>query len=280
MSKAKKDIVTNDTDSSQDLVASNLPFDFSADLGGGMEGADKDSFAIPFLRVLQKISPQCDEADAAFIEGAKGGMLLNSVTNRLYDGKEGVTFLPCAFQRRFLQWAPRGTEGGFRGELLPEQVARMREEGLIVELDGRLYIPDEKGEVSEKKSDRIVDTRSHFGLVVDEDSITQVLLTLSSTQIKKSKQLMSILSAVKVRTAQGLVTPPTWMNQVHITTVLESNDQGSWYGVKFELAGFVESKDLYDAGKAFHEAISAGEAKANFAEAAEGAAPASGDGKF
>lgn len=277
MSKAKKDIIT---DSSQDLVASNLPFDFSADLGGGMEGADKDSFAIPFLRVLQKISPQCDEADAAFIEGAKGGMLLNSVTNRLYDGKEGVTFLPCAFQRRFLQWAPRGTEGGFRGELLPEQVARMREEGLIVELDGRLYIPDEKGEVSEKKSDRIVDTRSHFGLVVDEDSITQVLLTLSSTQIKKSKQLMSILSAAKVRTAQGLVTPPTWMNQVRITTVLESNDQGSWYGVKFEPAGFVESKDLYDAGKAFHEAISAGEAKANFAEAAEGAAPASDDGKF
>lgn len=280
MSKAKKDIVTNDTDSSQDLVASNLPFDFSADLGGGMEGADKDSFAIPFLRVLQKISPQCDEADAAFIEGAKGGMLLNSVTNRLYDGKEGVTFLPCAFQRRFLQWAPRGTEGGFRGELLPEQVARMREEGLIVELDGRLYIPDEKGEVSEKKSDRIVDTRSHFGLVVDEDSITQVLLTLSSTQIKKSKQLMSILSAAKVRTAQGLVTPPTWMNQVRITTVLESNDQGSWYGVKFEPAGFVESKDLYDAGKAFHEAISAGEAKANFAEAAEGAAPSGSDGKF
>lgn len=276
MSKTtKKDVVTQNE--SGDLVL-DLPFDIGSDIGGGMEGADKDSFAIPFLRVLQKISPQCDEADAAYVEGAKGGMLYNSVTNRLYDGKEGVIFLPCAFQRRFLQWAPRGTDGGFRGELLPEQVARMRDEGKIVELEGRLYIPDEKGEVSEKKSDRVVDTRSHFGLVVDGDNVTQVLLTLSSTQIKKSKQLMSILSAAKVKTAAGLVTPPTWMNQVRITTVLESNDQGSWYGVKFEPEGFVSSKDVYDAGKAFHEAISAGEAKANFAEAAD--APASSDDKF
>lgn len=276
MSKTtKKDVVTQNE--SGDLVP-DLPFDIGSDIGGGMEGADKDSFAIPFLRVLQKISPQCDEADAAYVEGAKGGMLYNSVTNRLYDGKEGVIFLPCAFQRRFLQWAPRGTDGGFRGELLPEQVARMRDEGKIVELEGRLYIPDEKGEVSEKKSDRVVDTRSHFGLVVDGDNVTQVLLTLSSTQIKKSKQLMSILSAAKVKTAAGLVTPPTWMNQVRITTVLESNDQGSWYGVKFEPEGFVSSKDVYDAGKAFHEAISAGEAKANFAEAAD--APASSDDKF
>lgn len=276
MSKTtKKDMATQNE--SNDLVL-DLPFDIGDDIGGGMEGADKDSFAIPFLRVLQKISPQCDEADAAYVEGAKGGMLYNSVTNRLYDGKEGVIFLPCAFQRRFLQWAPRGTDGGFRGELLPEQVARMRDEGLIVELDGRLYIADEKGEASEKKSDRVVDTRSHFGLVVDGDNVTQVLLTLSSTQIKKSKQLMSILSAAKVKTAAGLVTPPTWMNQVRITTVLESNDQGSWYGVKFEPEGFVSSKDVYDAGKAFHEAISAGEAKANFAEAAD--APASSDDKF
>lgn len=267
MSKTtKKDVVTQNE--SGDLVL-DLPFDIGGDLGGGMEGADKDSFAIPFLRVLQKISPQCDEADAAYVEGAKGGTLYNSVTNRLYDGKEGVIFLPCAFQRRFLQWAPRGTDGGFRGELLPEQVARMRDEGKIVELDGRLYIPDDRGEVSEKKSDRVVDTRSHFGLVVEEDSITQVLLTLASTQIKKSKQLMSILSAAKVKTAQGLVTPPTWMNQVRVTTVLESNDQGSWHGVKFEPAGFVSSKDVYDAGKAFHEAISAGEAKANFAESTD-----------
>jgi len=229
--------------------------DFAADVGQGMENADKDSFAIPFLRVLQKISPQCDENDAAYLPAAKGGMLFNTVTSKLYP--DGVIFLPCAFQRRFIVWAPRGSESGFKGELLPEEVSAMRADGRIVESDGRLYI----GEANEKKADRVVDTRSHFGIVVDDDGWSQVVLPLASTQIKKSKQLMSILSSARING----VTPPTWMNQIKIIPVLESNDQGSWYGVRFEPAGYINSEELYQAGKAFHAAIAAGEAKVTYA---------------
>lgn len=264
----QKDLVANANDDANALLA--LGVDFGADSGAGMEGADRDSYAIPFLRVLQKGSPQCDEATPQFIEGAKAGMFYNSVTGRMYDGKVGVTFLPCAFQRRFLRWGPRGGDGaGFRGELLPEEVAAMRDSGKIAELDGRLYVVDANGEVNEKKCDRIVDTRNHFGLLVDGTDVMQVLLTLSSTQIKKSKQLMSMLSNAKVKTPNGMVVPPTWASKILITTLPESNDQGSWHGVKFEQAGFIGDKDLYEAGRAFHEAISAGEVKANFAEARE-----------
>lgn len=236
-----------------------VDFDFAADSGGGMEHTDRDSFAIPFLRVLQKISPQCDEADAAYIEGAKGGMLLNTVTGKLYDE---VIFLPCAYQRRFIQWAPRGGDGGYRGEWLQDDVARMRASGEVTEEDGKLFL----GEANEKKSDRLVDTRSHYGLVIDPEdgSVTQVILSLSSTQIKKSKQLMSMLSSARVKTKDGLITPPTWMNRVRITTVLESNDQGSWYGVKFEADGFLTDAELYAAGKSFHDTVMAGEARAAY----------------
>lgn len=238
-----------------------LPFDIEADAGSGMEHTDRDAFAIPFLRVLQKISPQCDETDAAYIKGAKGGMLLNTVTNTLYPGDTGVIILPCAYQRRFIQWAPRGADGGYRGEWLPEDVARMRAAGEVVEEEGRLFL----GEANEKKSDRLVDTRSHFALVVEEDgSASQVILPLASTQIKKSKQLMSMLSATRVKTKKGLVTPPTWMNRIRITTVLESNDQGSWYGVRFEQEGLIDDAALYEAGKSFHDTVLAGEARASY----------------
>lgn len=242
----------------------NFGFDFEVDAGGGMEHTDRESFAIPFLRVLQKISPQCDEADAAYIPGAKGGMLFNTVTGKLYEGE--VTFLPCAYQRRFIQWAPRGSEGGYRGDWLPEEVAKMRASGEITEEEGRLYL----GEANEKKSDRLVDTRSHFGLVVEDDgAVSQVILALSSTQIKKSKQLMSMLSSARIKTAKGMVTPPTWMNRVKISTVLESNDQGSWYGVKFEADGFITDGELYEAGKAFHDTVLAGEAKVSYETSAD-----------
>lgn len=243
--------------------------DFSADLGGGMEGTDKDSFAIPFLRVLQKTSPQVDEASGQYIKGAEPGMLFNSVSGTLYNGETGAIFLPCAYQRRFIRWAPRGSDQSYKGEYLPEDVAAMRERGEVQDIDGKPYVANDNGEVNEKKCDRLVDTRSHFGLLLDEETgaVSQVLLPLSSTQIKKSKQLMSQLSERKVKTDNGLVTPPTWANKMRITTALESNSEGSWYGIYFSPEGFINSNDLYQLGKAFHDAVEGGQAKANYAEA-------------
>lgn len=250
-------------------------FDWMEDAGSGMEGTDRDSFAIPFLKILQKSSPQVEEGDAAYIDGAKPGMLFNTVTQKLYKPREEtIHFIPAAYQRRFIRWAPRGDDAGFRGELTPEEVAAMRERGEAVDHEGKLLVVGPGGELDEKRCDRLVDTRSHFGLVATEDgTVEQVVFPLSSTQIKKSKQLMSALSHAKVRGKNGMVTPPTWMNKIALGTTLESNDQGSWYGVRFEPDGFIDSKDVYDTGKALHEAIMGGEAHADYA-AGEQEAPA------
>lgn len=253
------------------------------DSGAGMESADKDSFAIPFLTVLQKISPQCDEAEAEFVEGAKAGMLFNTVTQKLYDGKKGIIFLPCAYQRRFIRWGPRGTsEGGFKGEMLPEAAAQLRDSGEVVDREGRLFYPLPDGTIDEKKCDHLSDTRNHFGILVEEESgeAQQVLLSLGSTQIKKSKMLMSLLNSAKIKGPKGLVTPPTWANRILLTTVQESNDKGSWNGLKVQPSDpkYVQGKDLYDIGKAFHATIVAGEAKVNY-EAVQPAGSGTEDGE-
>src|SRR6267142_1183048 len=39
----------------------------------GMEDADRDSFAIPFLVILQKMSPQLDRNDPEYISEAREG---------------------------------------------------------------------------------------------------------------------------------------------------------------------------------------------------------------
>ena len=283
---AKKDVAKKDVakkDENKELANAEFMFE---DAGAGMETADKDSFAIPFLSVLQKISPQVDEAEAEYIEGAKAGMLLNTVTQKLYDGKTGVIFLPCAYQRRFLRWGPRGTsDGGFKGEIMPEEAARLRDAGEVVDKEGKLYFPLNDGSIDEKKCDHLADTRNHFGILVDEETgeAQQVLLSLGSTQIKKSKMLMSLLNSAKIKGPKGLVTPPTWANRIRLTTAQESNDKGSWMGLKVQPAEpkFVQSKDLYDIGKAFHATIASGEAKVNY-EAAPGAATGTEEdgGKF
>ncbi len=245
---------------------------FAEDAGAGMEGATAESFAIPFLSVLQKGSPQVDEASGVAIEGAKAGMLFENVTGKMFDGKVGVTIIPCAYRRVFLRWAPKGSDGaGFKGELAPEKVAEMRARGEISDLDGKLYIPMPDGTVSDKKCDRISDTRNHYVLLVDDatGAWKEALMSLTSTQIKKSKMLMSALASVKVQGASGLFTPPTFANTVRVLTTPESNDKGTWFGLKFELSGQVTRPELYAAAKAFHSSVAKGNVIAKYEEADE-----------
>lgn len=256
------------------------PIAFDADAGAGMECATSESFAIPFLGVLQKGSPTVDEALPTYVEGHKSGMLYENVTGRTFDGKVGVILVPCAYRRVFLRWGPKGVEGsGFKGELTPEAVAQLRADGRVVDLDGRLYFPLPDGTVNDKKCDRVADVRNHYCLLVDEKTgaWTQVLLSLGSTQIKKSKMLMSALASVKLTGAAGMYTPPTFANYVRCVSVPESNDKGAWHGMKFELSGCVGRVELYAAAKAFHASVAAGHTQAKY----DDVQPVSGeDGRF
>lgn len=250
--------------------------DFAADAGAGMEGAGQESFAIPFLSVLQKGSPQVDEASGAAIEGARAGMLFENVTGRMFSGKDGVVIVPCSYKREFLRWGARDNGGGFKGAYTPEDVADMRAKGQIVELEGRLYAPEQDGSVSDKKSDRFNDTRNHYVLIIDQETgaWTEALLSLTSTQIKKSKMLMSALASVKLKNgANQMYTPPTFANYVRVTTVGESNDKGTWFGVKFELAGQVDRPEIYAAAKAFHANIAKGGVQVKYEDAPEDGGP-------
>jgi hypothetical protein len=252
---------------------------FAADAGAGMEGADRDSFAIPFLSVLQKSSPTVDEALPTFVEGHKAGQLYENVGGKTFDGKKGILIVPCAFRRVFIRWGARGTDGsGFKGEYAPEDVAQMRADGKIVDLDGKLLVPLSDGTVNEKKCDRFSDTRNHYVLMIDEETggWREALLSLTSTQIKKSKALMSALAGVKMKSASGLYTPPAFANVVRITTLGESNDKGSWHGVKMAIERAVDRADLYAAAKAFHASVKSGSVEAKYEDVGEAAPAASG----
>ena len=275
MSKKESTAVAEVEQKSTALAVGGM--DFAADAGAGMEGAGQESFAIPFLSVLQKGSPQVDEASGAAIDGAKAGMLFENVTGRMFSGKEGVVIVPCSYKREFLRWGARDNGGGFKGAYSPEDVADMRAKGQIVELEGRLYAPEQDGSVSDKKSDRFNDTRNHYVLIMDQETgaWTEALLSLTSTQIKKSKMLMSALASVKLKNGAGqMFTPPTFANFVRVTTVGESNDKGTWFGVKFELAGQVDRNEVYAAAKAFHANIAKGGVQVRYEEAPEDASGA------
>ena len=247
-----------------------LSFLGAEDFGTGFEGADKDSFAIPFLQILQKMSPRVDEDNAAYIPGAKAGMLFNTVTNRLYDGKSGFDIIPCYYKRSFIQWGQRDAGGGFKGEFTPETIDQMIEHGQITVVEGVYYkTPEDGSAVDPKKTDYFADTRAHYVITIDPETgeTGSAILSLASSQIKPSKMLMTALQQKKIDTPNGKRTPPMFLNKVRVTTQGQQNDAGSWSGIVFNLNGLVTEKDLFEEAKAFYTSVSSGAVKADYTKA-------------
>ena len=256
---------------------------FAAYAGAGMENTTAEDYAIPFFNILQKGSPQVDEASGKALKGAKAGMIFETVSQKMHDGKTGVILVPCAYRRVFLRWGPRGSNtAGFKGAVPPEEVAKMRTQDLIGDLDGRTYFKM-NGEISDKKCDRLSDTREHYCLLADfeNDKFTPGVLSLTSTQIKKSKHLMAALADLKIDGGAGKVTPPTFYSHVRLTTVPEQNDKGNWYGVHFGLEGHFDSPEDagFQAGLAFKETVMKNAVKVDYSQVGDDDQPGDGSGK-
>lgn len=246
--------------------------DFAADAGAGFENADKDSYAIPFLRILQSGSKQCKKSDGAYIKGAEEGMLINTVTEALYDGIEGIVVIPVDYQRKFIEWA--GTEPG-SGLITVHEAA----EGL--ELLKTCYRDDKNNDVL-PDGHALMEAREHYVLVVAEDGSTHpAVISMSSTQMKKSRKWMSVMNGLRMQGAGGKAfTPPSFSHLYKLTTVPESNEVNSWMGWRVELVGPVESAEQYGDAKAFRAALHGGKAKADHASMADAPTGDDDDGGF
>ena len=246
MAQAKNEVVESNQSTAVALASM-----YEEDANSGFENADAEAYAIPFLNILQSGSPQVKKSDGAYIKGAEEGMMFNTVTQEVISGEDGVQVIPCYYKRSFVKWAPRETGGGYRGEVMPSdpQVTAGK--------------TNADGELIDAEGNNLVDTRTHYVLVLDKNGGYQpAVISMSSSQIKKSRQWMSRMNGLKLARKDGtLFTPPMFSHVYHLTTTAESNDQGSWFGWKIETGSAVENAALYQAAKAFRDAVSSGEVK-------------------
>lgn len=243
------------------------------DMGAGFEGAGKDAYAIPFLQLLQKMSPIVDEDNPKHVPGAKAGMIYNTVTGALYDVKTTpLELIQSAYRHSFIRWGSRdGDQGGFKGEITPEEMDAIIARKEVENVDGKLFVKDAEGKIDVKKSDYYADTRAHYVIVVDPTTGESMaaILSLASTQIKSSKMLMTLLQNKKVTIGTRVGTPATYANKIKMTTTVQQNDKGTWSTAKFELDGLVTDANLFAQAKDFHKAIASGAAKADYTKSVD-----------
>ena len=95
-----------------------------------------------------------------------------------------------------------------------------------------------------------------------DGSWAQAVISMTSTQLKKSRRWNSLMLSQKVKGPSGSFTPPTYAMIYKLTTVSESNDRGSWFGYQVEKVGQVEDADIYNESKLFSTTVSRGEVEA------------------
>ena len=223
--------------------------------GLGFAETTTQDMSIPFLRILGAQSPQVDESDGAYVEGAKGGMLYNTVTNTVTSGKEGMLVVPCYYNRRYVEWKPRTEGGGYVASYLPDDP--------IVATATR----NDKNEEVLPNGNLLTNTAQHFVMLVEGDQYSRCLITMSSTQLKKSRRWLSQMNAMTAMGKNGPYTLPMMSQFYTLTTVPEQNDLGKWYGWaiarerQLDLSNDFE-KSLFENAVAFAKSVEAGEVEA------------------
>lgn len=231
-------------------LSADLLEDMVLDAGEGA-AFSADEMQIPFVRLLQALSPQLNKKKAEYIDGASSGDAFNNVTGQYWDGEQGLTVIPCYQTTKYLEFTPREMGGGFRGEINPNNPVLQQ----TTRSGSKEILPN---------GNELVKSDQHFCLIVDEDGGFQpAVIDMKSTQLKVSRRWKTQIAMQKVTLPDGRkVTPPVFATMWKLRSVEESNDQGSWSNWAVEKVGLVEDRDLYQEARTFRKSIEAGEVKA------------------
>jgi hypothetical protein len=212
------------------------------DAGAGFEDMGMQDVAVPFLMILQSGSPQLKMGEQK-IEGANEGDIYNSVTQEIFKGKEGVHVIPCFYKKSFVEWRPRESGGGF--------VTAYDDDAILAQTT-----KNAKGQDQLANGNIIVTTAYYYVLLVNvaTGGSYRAVISMSSTQLKKSRRWNSLMQSIKVPGKTGvLFTPPMFSHIYHLTTVPEKNEKGAWAGWQIENAGLIPNSraSLYADAKAY-----------------------------
>lgn len=215
----------------QKAPATTPGYDFSNDAGAGYENVRPDDLSIPFLVILQDGSPEVKKTHPDYpvkgIKGATAGHILNTLTKQIYNPNielDRVEFVPCFYQKLFVEWKPRESGGG---------IVKSHPDDRLLQNSRK----NDKGQDVLPNGNILTTTAYYFGFVLIDGESVRCVLGLSSTQLKKSRQWLSLATSIKFDGPTGKYTPPLFAHKYSLSTVPENNEKGSWYGWKITMLG-------------------------------------------
>jgi hypothetical protein len=189
-------------------------FEADADPTKFNESMDKGAFALPFLAVLQGLSPQVQRGTPQYIDGASPGMIFNSVTKELADSIE-VTVLRRTHTYCF--WTPRDKGGGFKGE----EPSTDATDQLFQELWKKR---DDKNRCITAEGLEMTDHRNFFCLQHRGPNMRPipVVISMTKSQLTEARNWNFNITAESV---QGNLQSEIWT----LSTTMKKKGENQWY---------------------------------------------------
>lgn len=208
-------------------TSSVIPYDYGEDAGVGYEGQTGQDLLLPFVGVLQALSPQVTKKpEDGGIPGAKPGMLYNTVTGELWDGEKGLTFIPSLTEHVFVEWVPRKQGGGFVGIHDPSSEIVARAKAAAGKSFGRLSTEYRDGKPA---GNDLVETFYVYGVLDLPEGPEPAVIAFTSTKIAPYKKWSTRIHKFR----RGV---PLFAHQVHITTTHQRNSEGEFFNVRLQPA--------------------------------------------
>tara|TARA_A100000172_G_scaffold81078_1_gene72832 strand:+ start:6104 stop:6817 length:714 start_codon:yes stop_codon:yes gene_type:complete len=209
--------------------------DFDADSGAGLENIGTEDIAIPYINIIQKVSPALEE-----IDGSKPGDIFNSVSHEVY---QELRVIPCAYKRAFVEWKPRSQGGGFVGEHSSSSSFASNPR-------------NEKGEIVLDNGNVLVETAYFY--VITCDTFERAVINMSSTNLKVARRWNGQMLNIKINGK----TPAMFSHSYVVSTVLQKNDKGTWYTFDIKDAMQLDNVNHYNLGKSLSTKVIEGKMQA------------------
>jgi len=221
---------------------------FEDDAHAGFENVKQSSVALPILKLLQNGSAEAQKRNANYVQGAEPGMLLNTVTKRVYDGAKGIDVVPCHYKLEYQEWSDFGTGSGRPENIYPDTSDILSKTTQDATKKDRL-----------PNGNYILTVGQHFVLIMDADGSTETaLISMSSSQGKISRKWNSMMMSITMDGKNGPYTPPSFSHVYKITTILNSGKGNQWYGYNIQKVGPVNNVSVYERAKQFYQSLTNG----------------------
>lgn len=204
------------------LKAAAFKFANDADNMEGFEDINGKTMSIPFIRILQKLSPQLDKQKPEFVMGAEEGHFFNTVTKQ--DLGDSINIIVLKFEHVYIEWRPN--RGGFVSYHSEDNAAR-------------IAVDTTFGAWKTKDGNELQENYAYLVLVEGHEAEGPAVLSLSSSAIKMAKNWNRLMVTHVME--NGKKAMPYYLVW-NLSTEYQKNDKGTWYAPAVKFVRYIDEQ--------------------------------------